>query len=100
DNEYILLVESLQGSFQLVLTVFCVDELDGGTSKVFVCGNDIKAIYLGLLDNLVERLVENQYVVDRPSRGILRKADSGSGIALRIAIHGECGMPCRSKTGG
>jgi len=55
---------------------------------------------LGLLDNPVKRLIENQYVIKGPSRRILCKADRSCGIGLGIAINEESRVFGSSKASG
>src|SRR5260370_11753116 len=54
----------------------------------------------GFLDDPVKRLVEDQYVVKRPSGWILRKADRCRGIGLGIAIDEESGVLAGSEASG
>lgn len=45
---------------KLVFAVFGGDEFDGCSGKVFVGGQHIEALYLGLLDDFVEWFTQNQ----------------------------------------
>src|SRR5260370_10522390 len=55
---------------------------------------------MGLLHNPVKRLIENEYVIEGPSRRILCKPDRSGGIGLGIAINEESRVFGSSKASG
>jgi len=52
------------------------------------------------LDYLVERLIEDHYVIEGSPGGILRKADSCRGIGLGITIDKKSGLFSGGKASG
>jgi hypothetical protein len=57
-------------------------------------------VYLGFLEDLVERFAENQGMVECAARGILGKPDSGGGVSLGVAVNEEGGLFRGGEAGG
>jgi len=92
NDEFVAIVDLAEEGLKLVFAIFGENELDGSASEVFVGGDDIQAVDLGLLDDFLEGFVENEAVVESAAGRVLGKTDGGGGVGLGVAIDEEGGL--------
>ena len=85
-NCVIVLYSARESLLQLIFSILGCDQLDFCAHKILIRRDEIQSIDLSFKDDFFEGLAEHQGVVERAPCGILRKANSGRGIALGIAI--------------
>src|SRR5882724_8758232 len=100
DNKPILIFQGFQSRLELVFAIFRIYKFNGSAGEVFIGGDNVQPLYLRLLDDPVERLVEDQCVVESPAGRILGKTDSCSSIGLRVTIDEESRRVSGGEAGG
>lgn len=94
NDESIAIADGVQKGLEFVFAIFGRDEFDGGTGEIFIGRDDFEAVHLGFLDDLIERLVEDERVVEGAAGGILGEADGGGGVGLGVAVNEESLLFC------
>jgi hypothetical protein len=72
--------------FQAIFAIVHGNELDSRANQILVRRNDIQAVDLGINRNPLNRLVENQRLIEGSAGGVLQEPKGAGGIGLRIAV--------------
>ena len=93
-DEFILIPEAGQQVLESVLSLIDADQLDRSPDEVFVRGNELQPLNLGLLDYPLEGFAEDERLVESSARWIFSKSYACGGIGLGVAINEECSPFC------
>lgn len=99
NDEFVAILDLVEEGLELVFAIFCENEFHGSAGQIFVGGDDIQALDLRLLDDFLERLVEDEAVVEGSAGRVFGKADGGGGVGLGVAVDEEGGLIGSGETG-
>jgi hypothetical protein len=72
--------------FQPVLPIFHANEFDCRTDKISVRGYQVETVDLSVYRYAIDRLAEDQRLIQCPAGRILGKAKSAGGVSLWIGV--------------
>lgn len=91
-DEGIVVSEFLKNGFQAVFPILHWHQFDGRPDQILVRRNDIKAFDLSVEDDSVDRLVQNEGLVEGAPSGVLLETEGRSGVSLRVAVDEKGGV--------
>jgi len=76
------------------------NQLNRSTDEVLVRRDDVEEVDLRVDRDPLDRLVQNERLIQRPARGILRESERAGRIRLGVTIDDEGALLCSGETCG
>src|SRR5207249_1666846 len=98
-NEVVFLIQYLERAAQAIFALVRGNQFYSRSREVLVGRDNVEPLHLRLLDNPLERLAENEGMIEGATRRIFCEANGGGRVGLGIAINDEGGLAGCCQTG-